>query len=197
MTRRSVESPSHRKGELLRVRATFAALALILLSNVFGFMLLSNFLRVIFVLSSYLGLVILLQARAISILFAAAARVKPINALATIRLYEASVVRWTARALGIAQRCGGSALSSISWRSGPTCSTRSPGVRGENRDPGLRLFARQSAGVPMPARWGLAGGARRPVYPARRDPFPGAAVPRSRGNHRDFRILRLARCWFS
>ena len=57
ITRRSVETPSHRRGELLRVRATFAALALILLSNIFGFVLLSNFLRVIFVLSSYLGLV--------------------------------------------------------------------------------------------------------------------------------------------
>ena len=65
------------------------------------FLLMSNFLRVIFVLSSYIGLVILLQARAISILVAAAARLKPMNALATIRLYEASVVRWTGRSLGI------------------------------------------------------------------------------------------------
>jgi small-conductance mechanosensitive channel len=76
-------------------------LALILLCNVFGFLLMSNFLRVIFVLSSYIGLVILLQARAISILFAAAVRLKPMNALATVRLYEASVVRWAGRSLGI------------------------------------------------------------------------------------------------
>ena len=101
IARRSVDTPSHRKGELLRVRATFAALALILLSNIFGFVLLSNFLRLIFVLSSYLGLIILLQTRAISILFAAAARLKPMNALATIRLHEASFVRWTTRSLGI------------------------------------------------------------------------------------------------
>ena len=95
------QTDRHRSGELLRVRATFAALALILLSNIFGFLLLSNFLRVIFVLSSYIGLVILLQARAISILIAAAVRLKPMNSLATIRLHEASVVRWTRRALGI------------------------------------------------------------------------------------------------
>jgi potassium efflux system protein len=99
--RRSVPIAPHRTGELLRVRAAFAALALILLSNIFGFLLLSNLLRVVFVLSSYIALVIYTLAQVTLILIAAAVRLAPLNSLATMRLHESSFVRWTKRALGV------------------------------------------------------------------------------------------------
>lgn len=100
--RRSEAANARRPGELLRVRLSFAALSLILAANVFGFLLLSNLLRVAFVLSSYIGLVIYMLAQTLTTVIAAAVRVPPLRSLATIRLQEDAVVRWTRRAAGMA-----------------------------------------------------------------------------------------------
>jgi potassium efflux system protein len=87
-----------RRPETLRLRLSIAPLALILAANVFGFLLLSNLLRVAFILSTYIGLIIYMLTQALTTLTAAAVRVQPLCSLATIRLHEAAVVRWTRRA---------------------------------------------------------------------------------------------------
>ena len=70
------------------------ALAVILLANVFGFVLLSNLLRMTLVLSSYVGLVMYTLVRVASTLFTALIHSPRLRSLATIRLHEAKVVRW-------------------------------------------------------------------------------------------------------
>ena len=99
---RRAATNAHRPGELLGVRFSFAALALIFAANIFGFLLLSNVLRVAFILSSYLGLVIYMLAQAFMILIAAVVRVPPLRSLAAIRLHEDAVLRWTRRLSGVA-----------------------------------------------------------------------------------------------
>ena len=99
--RRSVTMNTDNPGRLLRVRISFAALALICTANIFGFLLLSNLLRVAFILSSYIGLVIFTLAQALTTVIAAAVRVPPLRSLATIRLHGGAVVRWARRVFGI------------------------------------------------------------------------------------------------
>src|SRR5262249_32248935 len=83
---------SRREGRI--VRAAALMLALIFLSYVFGFMLLSNLLRTTVVVCSYIGLVMYTLVRVGSTLFAAVLHSSRMRPLATVRLHEAKVVKW-------------------------------------------------------------------------------------------------------
>jgi len=87
--------------ELLAARSAFAVLTLILVANLFGFLLLSNLLRVCAVLSSYIALVVYTFARVAAILLAGALRLPPLDSLATVRLHEPDVLRWMKRAVAV------------------------------------------------------------------------------------------------
>jgi small-conductance mechanosensitive channel len=67
------------------------------LTEFFGFLLLSNLLRGSAVLIFYLGLVIHTLARVVSSVIAAALRAPRLSSLATVRLHEAAVLRWSTR----------------------------------------------------------------------------------------------------
>jgi small-conductance mechanosensitive channel len=99
--RRTAGTWAPQPGMVPLLRALFGALALILVANVFGFLMLSNLLRVVLVLCAYVGLVIYMLARVLSILIAAAFASPPLRSLAIIKLREAAVMRWTVRSLNI------------------------------------------------------------------------------------------------
>jgi potassium-dependent mechanosensitive channel len=80
--------------EVRMIRATAVALAVILVSNVLGFVMLSNLLRTTAVLWSYVGLVMYTLVRVVSTLFTAFLRSPRLRSLATVRLHEAKVVKW-------------------------------------------------------------------------------------------------------
>ncbi len=85
--------------ETLVIRGSLAALSFILLSNVLGFLLLSNLVRVALLISSYVGLVMYTLARVGATLFAAVLRARRLSSLSTVRLYEKGIVKWTTWAL--------------------------------------------------------------------------------------------------
>jgi small-conductance mechanosensitive channel len=85
--------------EIVIIRCSLAVLALILVSNVFGFLLLSNLARVTVLLSSYIGAVMYTLARVATTLFEALLRSPRLGSLATIRLHEGRVAKWTKRVM--------------------------------------------------------------------------------------------------
>jgi small-conductance mechanosensitive channel len=96
-----VLAPPESRREVRIVRATALILAVILVSNVFGFVLLSNLLRTTVVVCSYIALVMYTFVRVGSTLFAAVLHSPRLRSLATIRLHEAKVVKWMNFALKV------------------------------------------------------------------------------------------------
>jgi small-conductance mechanosensitive channel len=96
-------SPSGPRSQIRIIRATAVLLTVILVANVFGFVLLSNLLRTTAVLCSYVGLVMYTLVRVASTLLTAFLHSPRLRSLATIRLHEAKVVKW----MNFALRVGG------------------------------------------------------------------------------------------
>ncbi len=90
-----------RSWELLLVRCSLATLAAIFLTNVLGFVLLSNLLRAWALLGSFIALIVYTLGRVLVVLAAAAIQSRGIRSLAAIRLYEGDVMKWTRRTVNV------------------------------------------------------------------------------------------------
>jgi small-conductance mechanosensitive channel len=91
-------TPSQAIGkEILFARWFMMPLAVILLTNVFGFVLLSHLLRLAILLCCCFGFVLYTVARVLGTLFAALVRRPRMRSLASVRLYEPSLVAWAGR----------------------------------------------------------------------------------------------------
>ena len=95
--RRPVTNVAEERREILLIRLSVAVLMPVLIANVFGFMLLSHLLRFPVLLCACFGFILYTAVRVSNTLFAALLRVPRVSSLASVRLHEAGLVRWSDR----------------------------------------------------------------------------------------------------
>ena len=87
--------------EMRFARGFLAVLIPLLIANVLGFLLLSHLVRLSLILSTCFWLLLYTFARSMTTLFSAVLRLPRISSLASVRMYEAGLVRWCERLLHV------------------------------------------------------------------------------------------------